>query len=289
MQTRSGKVYANASSSASSLKEKRPSVVEIKVETRPRSQRLAERTQRLAALKLTPVINLTNIERPITITPTRVVNRRPKGFVKPIKISNERPITITQTRVVNSSRNRIPSGFVKPTKISNELAEFLGKPAGTEIARTDVSRLINRYIQVNGLQDPQNERVINPDSKLRSLLAIGTNDELTYFNLQKYMKHHFYRTDNSSCDRRPSGFVVPTLISDQLCEFLGKPAGTKLARTDVSRLINRYIQVNGLQDPQNGRVINPDSKLRSLLAIGTNDELTYFNIHRYMKPHFYRE
>ena len=86
MQTRSGKVYANASSSASSLKEKRPSVVEIKVETRPRSQRLAERTQRLAALKPTPVINRTNNERPITITPTRVVNRRPKGFVKPIKI-----------------------------------------------------------------------------------------------------------------------------------------------------------------------------------------------------------
>ena len=149
---------------------------------------------------------------------------------------------------------------------------------------------------MNKLQDPQNERVINPDSKLRSLLAIGTNDELTYFNLQKYMKHHFYRSDNSrctsynsSCDRRPSGFVVPTLISDQLCEFLGKPAGTKLARTDVSKLINTYIMDNKLQDPQNSRVINPDSKLRSLLNIGKNDELTYFNIHRYMKPHFYRE
>jgi chromatin remodeling complex protein RSC6 len=289
MQTRSGKVYANASSSASSLKEKRPSVVDIKIETRPRSQRLAERTQRLAALKLTPVINRTNNERPMTITPTRVVNRRPKGFVKPIKISNERPITITQTRVVNSSRNRMPCGFVKPSLISDQLAEFLGKPAGTEIARTDVSRLINRYIHVNGLQDPQNGRVINPDSKLRSLLAIGENDEVTYFNLQKYMQPHFYRSDNSSCDRRPSGFVVPTLISDQLCEFLGKPAGTKLARTDVSKLINIYIMDNKLQDPQNSRVINPDSKLRSLLNIGKNDELTYFNIQKYMKHHFYRE
>jgi len=292
MQTRSGKVYANASSSASSLKEKRPSVVEIKVETRPRSQRLAERTQRLAALKSTPVINRTNNERPMTITPTRVVNRRPKGFVKPIKISNERPNTITQTRVVN----RRPTGFVNPSLISNELAEFLGKPAGTKIARTDVSRFINTYIRDNNLVDPQNDRVINPDSKLRSLLNVGKNDELTYFNLQRHMKHHFYRSDNStftsdnsSCDRKPLGFIVPTLISDQLCEFLGKPAGTKLTRTDVSRLINTYVEVNGLQDPQNGRVINPDSKLRSLLNIGKNDELTYFNIHRYMKPHFYRE
>jgi hypothetical protein len=293
MQTRSGKVYANASSSASSLKEKKTRV-EIKVEKRPRSQRLAERTQRLAALKPTPVINLTNNERPMTIRPTRVVNRRPTGFVKPTKISNERPITITQTRVVNS--NRRPCGFIKPRKISNELAKFLGKPAGTELARTDVSRLIDTYISVNKLQDPQNGRVINPDSKLRSLLAIGENDELTYFNLQGYMKPHFYRSDNStctsdnsSCDRRPSGFVVPTLISDQLAEFLGKPAGTKLARTEVSKLINTYIMDNKLQDPQNGRVINPDSKLRSLLNVGKNDELTYFNLQKYMKPHFYRE
>ena len=274
MQTRSGKVYANASSSASSLKEKRPSVVEIKVEKRARSARIAARTERLAASKPTPVVNCT----------TPVINRT----------SNKRPMTITPSRLVNS--NRIPSGFVKPTKISNELAKFLGKPAGTEIARTDVSRLINTYIRVNNLQDPQNGRVIYPDSKLRSLLAIGENDELTYFNLQKYMKPHFYRSDNSRCtsdnsssDRRPSGFVVPTLISDQLAAFLGKPAGTKIARTEVSKLINTYVQVNGLQDPQNSRVINPDSKLRSLLNIGKNDELTYFNIHRYMKPHFYRE
>jgi chromatin remodeling complex protein RSC6 len=276
MQTRSGKVYVNASSSASSLKEKRPSVVEIKVEKRARSARIAARTERLAASKPTPVVNCT----------TPVINRT----------SNKRPMTITPTRVVNSSPNRIPYGFVRPTKISNELAKFLGKPAGTEIARTVVSRLINTYIRVNNLQDPQNGRVIYPDSKLRSLLNIGKNDELTYFNLQKYMKHHFYpsdnsrcTSDNSTCNRRPSGFITPTLISDQLAEFLGKPAGTKVSRVDVSRLINTYIRGNNLVDPQNMRVINPDSKLRSLLAIGENDELTYFNLQKYMKPHFYRE
>ena len=36
--------------------------------------------------------------------------------------------------------NRAPSGFVKPTLISNELAGFLGKPEGSEMARTDVTR-----------------------------------------------------------------------------------------------------------------------------------------------------
>jgi len=89
--------------------------------------------------------------------------------------------------------NRQPSGFVKPTRISDELAEFLGKTVGTEMARTVVSKEINSYIRANKLQDPANGRKINPDSKLSKLLKINKGDELTYFNLQKYMKHHFIK------------------------------------------------------------------------------------------------
>ena len=89
--------------------------------------------------------------------------------------------------------NRSPSGFVKPTKISNELATFLGKEAGTEMARTDVTREINAYIRANKLQDPQNGRKINADTKLSSLLKLQQTDELTYFNLQKYMSPHFQK------------------------------------------------------------------------------------------------
>jgi chromatin remodeling complex protein RSC6 len=89
--------------------------------------------------------------------------------------------------------NRQPSGFVKPTLISNELAEFLGKTVGTEMARTVVSKEINQYIRANKLQDPANGRKINPDPKLSKLLKINKGDELTYFNLQKYMKHHFIK------------------------------------------------------------------------------------------------
>lgn len=89
--------------------------------------------------------------------------------------------------------NRKPSGFVKPTRISDELAAFLGKPVGTEMARTDVSKEINSYIQSNSLQDKSNGRKINPDTKLTELLKIGKDDELTYFNLQRFMKHHFIK------------------------------------------------------------------------------------------------
>ena len=87
--------------------------------------------------------------------------------------------------------NRAPSGFVKPTKISDELASFLGKEKGTEMARTDVTREINTYIRAHKLQDKDNGRKIIPDTKLATLLKLKKTDELTYFNLQKYMSPHF--------------------------------------------------------------------------------------------------
>jgi chromatin remodeling complex protein RSC6 len=90
--------------------------------------------------------------------------------------------------------NRQPSGFVKPTRISDELAKFLDKPAGTEMARTDVTRSINVYIRAHNLQDKENGRKINPDTKLQSLLKLKKSDELTYFNLQRYMSPHFAKT-----------------------------------------------------------------------------------------------
>lgn len=89
-----------------------------------------------------------------------------------------------------------------------------------------------------------------------------------------------------SGNRSPSGFVKPTLISDELAKFLQKPTGTEMARTEVTREINTYIRANSLQDKTNGRKINPDAQLASLLKIQNGDELTYFNLQRYMSPHF---
>lgn len=87
-------------------------------------------------------------------------------------------------------------------------------------------------------------------------------------------------------NRAPSGFVKPTLISDELATFLGKTSGTEMARTEVTREINQYIRANSLQDKTNGRKIIPDAALASLLKLGSADELTYFNLQRYMSPHF---
>ena len=96
------------------------------------------------------------------------------------------------------SGNRAPSGFVKPTLISPALATFLGKPDGTEMARTEVTREINAYIRQHKLQDKNNGRIIRPDAALKGLLKIGAGEELTYFNLQKYMSPHFAKAGSTT-------------------------------------------------------------------------------------------
>jgi upstream activation factor subunit UAF30 len=103
---------------------------------------------------------------------------------------------LKQSQKLNSKKkrkagNRAPSGFVKPTKISEELSKFLEKPSGCEMARTEVTREINNYIRKHNLQDKENGRKIIPDVKLASLLKLSKTDELTYFNLQKFMSPHF--------------------------------------------------------------------------------------------------
>jgi upstream activation factor subunit UAF30 len=104
----------------------------------------------------------------------------------------------TNAKRKRKTGNRQPSGFVKPTKISDELAKFLEKPTGTEMARTDVTREINKYIRSHNLQDKENGRKINPDTKLQTLLKLKKTDELTYFNLQRYMSPHFSKAEKAA-------------------------------------------------------------------------------------------
>lgn len=108
-----------------------------------------------------------------------------------------------------TSANRAPSGFVKPTLISNELAAFLGKPEGSVLARTEVTREVNAYIRNQKLQDKDNGRKINPDAKLLKLLKLKKGDELTYFNLQKYMAAHFAKSSAApAAAAAPAGGAV---------------------------------------------------------------------------------
>lgn len=112
-----------------------------------------------------------------------------KVVIREFKVSQK-----ASSKKSKRSGNRQPSGFIRPTKISDELAVFLGKEVGSEMARTTVSREINQYVRANNLQDVNNGRQINFNAELKTLLKLEDTDVLTYFNLQRYMKHHFIKT-----------------------------------------------------------------------------------------------
>lgn len=86
-----------------------------------------------------------------------------------------------------------PSGFAKPTKISDEMCDFLGVPRGTELSRTDVTRKINAYVKEHNLNKPDNKRIILPDPKLKKILGVNGNEEVSFFVLQRYIKNHFIK------------------------------------------------------------------------------------------------
>ena len=92
--------------------------------------------------------------------------------------------------------------------------------------------------------------------------------------------------DPNAAKRPPSGFAKPALISDALCQFLGVTSGTEMARTEVTKHLTKYIKAHELQDVNDKRSINCDAKLSGLLNVQPTDKVTYFNLQRYMKPHF---
>lgn len=91
---------------------------------------------------------------------------------------------------VDASGNKQLCGFAKPSQISDELIAFLGKEPGTTMSRVEVSKEISNYISANNLNDG---RIIHADAKLAKLLKLNDGDDLNYFNLQRYMKHHFIK------------------------------------------------------------------------------------------------
>ena len=132
-------------------------------------------------LALTTVKNLSSTLKALEKRVARdrkVMNKKMKGRVK---------------RVVDP--NKPPSGFAKPGHISKELRNFLGLKEGELIARTEVTKKITEYCKEHNLQKEEDKRTINVDSTLKKLLRMKKGEELTFFNLQKYMKVHYPNKD----------------------------------------------------------------------------------------------
>ena len=93
------------------------------------------------------------------------------------------------------SATALPSGITKPVAITDELAKFLGVAPGTLVPRNEVTKGVSGYVKKFELYDPVNKQKFVLDTRpeavvLKTLLGNPT-EEVTYFNLQRYLKHHY--------------------------------------------------------------------------------------------------
>lgn len=182
------------------------------------------------------------------------------------------------------------SAATTETKASRSKKESAPAPAPTPAPEP----VVEAAPAAEATAESYTDKMTEFNAKLQQLGSIFTSLKADFKTLQKSVERDMKaavkaataRKKRDMGDRPKSGFVKPTRISDELAKFLNKEVGTEMARTEVSKEINQYVVANNLRDKNNGRIILPDNKLSKLLKVGKTDEVTYFNLQRYLKPHF---
>jgi len=88
---------------------------------------------------------------------------------------------------------RANNAFLKMRPITDVLATFMGLPAKSQRSQTDVTKFVSTYVKAHNCFDPNFKRRIIPDAKLAKLLRVKDGQEVTYLNLQSFLKVHFIK------------------------------------------------------------------------------------------------
>ena len=207
---------------------------------------------------------------------------------EPVKVEPEVKVELSQSKTETSK--------VSKSRKSKPVVEEVVELAAPSVVETPSPQVVSLVAEVTELPETEVGFVETSGeffAKLQQLGLLVSAIKVEYKTLEKKWSRELKNSQKKNSknkrktgNRAPSGFVKPTKISDELATFLEKPSGSEMARTEVTRDINKYIRANNLQDANNGRKINPDTKLATLLKLTKTDELTYFNLQRYMSPHF---
>ena len=163
----------------------------------------------VAAVPLVPPVDFSELTTTLTSMTALVKTFKTQLKTLEKQVSKQtKELKKTRAKELKKKSTRQPSGFAKPSRISKQLCKFLNKPLDTEMARTEVTKHLTEYIKKHNLQNPENKKQIQPDTKLGKLLAkLQPEDEekgYTYFNLQKYVKQHFQTKSSTTASSKSS-------------------------------------------------------------------------------------
>ena len=87
--------------------------------------------------------------------------------------------------------------------------------------------------------------------------------------------------------RKPCGFARPSIVSNELCDFMKLPHESAVSRTEVTKALVQYIKEHNLQNQANKRQILPDERLYQLFGEeARKTDITYFTMQKFMNKHF---
>jgi len=104
------------------------------------------------------------------------------------------PATMTPEEKATWEARRANNAFLVQRPLTEELCAFMGLKAGETRSQTQVTKFISEYVKTHSCFDPSFKRRILPNAALAKLLRVGDKDEVTYLNLQSFLKVHFIKT-----------------------------------------------------------------------------------------------
>ena len=167
-----------------------------------------------------------------------------------------------------------PAPVAAPTPVAAPAAETPAAPA----AEVEEVRLEAEAKAITA-------RLLAVRETVSELISEAKRLEKKAAKVQKLADKRRRKAPKVAGEGKPSVFEIPTNISPQLCAFLGRPAGSQESRSNVSRLVSEYIKAHNLK-VEKSHAINADAKLRGLLGLKEGDALTYFNLQKYLNPHY---
>jgi chromatin remodeling complex protein RSC6 len=229
------------------------------------------------------MVRSTKVEKTTSVAPAATAPVSLSAPVTPAPVETKATKTAKAAKATKATKADAPKA-TEPVAVAPIVAAAPEPVASAPVVATEEPESVS-----------SESRLADLESKSQQIGAIWTSMKSVIKELRKSIIRDKKAAEKSSKtkaakkvnkDRKPSGFTKPTLISDELAKFLGKETGTEMSRTSAAKEVIAYIKSNKLTDEKNGRIIHPDAALSALLKVTSADNLHYFNLQTFMKPHF---
>lgn len=172
--------------------------------------------------------------------------------------------------------------------IPAELSNFLQVAKGVQMNRHDVEYHVRLYLDENKLYNPRTGMVLNTDENLRTIFSLPEGvEQVSYNQLMTNIIGYFVRKvqyPNTNLGHTKRAQVT---ISDDLCDFLKVPHGTRQSMMDVMLEVALYTEREGLtvwDTVKNSFTL--DANLCVLFSVTPDAIVRYDEMDKYLQKHF---